>query len=1843
MYLCPCRCACYDVFFRKIIRMNRSSLIHYIAPSAIGITPNVNNSANDLEVYIAQGCKIQVYCPRVGLDFDAATNKPQEWTLKGRNRRLVSPKSGPSPCPYTIYARLPKNDKGAGYLVFAPKDFLGGKWVDKYVYVTDTTASGLTKHGYDPVTDEWWPRFKDNENWYFKLGDVSLPENNERTLTIDTGLLGTEEFNNKWALNPDSMPLRIELQSTIADDQQPPVTRDGGTTPYVYWGETLILTALLTEGWTGTDIQRFDHWEIRRDSGDTEADAEWAEAINEDEGEGSFRSTGIINLIHGRGAETRDDFNSAVNTTFTVMAMERTDDPEAGGEPEYAVLKQASFCIMAEVWEGYELSADTLMVTFNPRNGQYSPSGNIKFRIRATDQKSEVFMMTNGQYAAAGLHAEYAPIDNNQNWTPITISGSESATAEGEVPATAFSTHQKSINVRLKNAAMKELDRFTIAFLKDGEDSREREWIYRLDTTAGYSNTTGTIGGDPSHPVSGQTGGVDNCRLVDDFVPENWTDEPTGTSSSHATEYASYRDYDYDNDRWGAFNTPKPWSHYGQDGDDGLYYKNEYARSKSRTSHAAADIDINYGTSGWDTTAPSATDTYPYIWKRTRQWNPNTNNWTTGSSWTYVCETGEDGPAGTNGDTPMQAFQWNQSATVAPSPLPSGGTLGSWSATAPNRPSGEGEYFLWMTQTVKHISANGAVTYDNWSTAVRISGNNGTNGEDGTDYEYIYILKTTQYTFPTNEKPANISTGEVSPGGHAASGSETDKQKDDWVPNGWLDNPQGIDSTNKFEYMSLRTKPKGSNTWGTFSDPFIWSHWGRNGMDGNGTEYVFIRTKNNVPPVMDSTQSGYTADEFRPTITAASQAASDTEQAQTTDDPKGTNGTYQYEWVAKRNMNAPDSTTGQRTWKKFTGENNDYKMSLWSNYAEDGKNSIRLALDNEHEDFLYSDSQALPIAPSGGATSAIHLYDGPNEVTLTTSMLSIDSSTSGVPTTGDNVPTIITDTDGKIKLKVPHITAGTAKVVVKCTYNGHNYFAEFTANKTSQDKCDLYVRPNAIPYNPASYTPMTLAFEAERTDLQGNKTSATISTSGSGRYVAGNLYLFFGYVKADGSIVNPTGGSTLYEWADIPVAASVCSAYVGIYFELRLYTSASAYRMCDHETVEIAKTQNGANAPYYVMDYGRASSRSLNQQGTPSGFDSTTGWQNTAPATSNNFPYIWERSRYYNSAGTLQSTSYTCLTGETGDDGISVFTDPTNILIRQVAKPQGNTREDFGLPMDVGFAVKEGKTDGTVTDVYIKSASGLTVIRNSDDHTKAQITDVVPTGTVYPDKGHFTCRVSYTINGTSKQVDVKVPVYIDLMGGIVTTIKGDVEQTVAHDIGYAIDPSGGIQSLDQVGNYIRSASEMTSELSKKVGEGKNLLTGVLTGEGWQLLHNTTRTNIETDDEDKFVIPSGYYLVSPDHNYSVNDGYYVLSYEAPAHATIGFYDIDDNPIDVPRTRGSVNGRRYIIFNTVWEDEGEEKSLDTDVVIRFSGVSYIRHPQLETGEVATAFEAGTSETSSRIHQTAEQIEELVNDTGVNIVDKTIDLYADKVKFYKNKSAAQQGDPAKIWIDGGDGSLHAVDGHFEGTVRATNFYHNVCIFTEGVLGGAVGYSYSKYYCTSAPEDYSFQQGKYYTAEEIIAEIGSIPSTNFAQCVYDADVVHMIPTSGSVTGANWGPGLDDGKKTVTLPDPADFEGKIIEVYCDYYGDRSAGAAYIDCVQPGSFASHMHLGTDGNTLSVSWQANREIVEGGVTVRFLSIEAYYDQTGETKHRWLIMGTSYDYPILEQLLQAHFDNRYQRLP
>lgn len=160
--------------------MARISAIHYIEPSAVIITPNANNSANDLAVYVSDGTGIKVYSP-VLPELGAEEGSYQEWSFAGENRRLAD-----SSVPYTIYARLEKTDRTKGYLVFAPQRLIDGVWTDKYSYVIGT-GTGQSSVYYD----------EDSTCWYVRLGEVSLPSEGLRTVTFDTGILGTEAYNAK--------------------------------------------------------------------------------------------------------------------------------------------------------------------------------------------------------------------------------------------------------------------------------------------------------------------------------------------------------------------------------------------------------------------------------------------------------------------------------------------------------------------------------------------------------------------------------------------------------------------------------------------------------------------------------------------------------------------------------------------------------------------------------------------------------------------------------------------------------------------------------------------------------------------------------------------------------------------------------------------------------------------------------------------------------------------------------------------------------------------------------------------------------------------------------------------------------------------------------------------------------------------------------------------------------------------------------------------------------------------------------------------------------------------------------------------------------------------------------------------------------------------------------------------------------------------------------------------------------------------------------------------------------------------------------------------------------------
>lgn len=244
--------------------------------------------------------------------------------------------------------------------------------------------------------------------------------------------------------------------------------------------------------------------------------------------------------------------------------------------------------------------------------------------------------------------------------------------------------------------------------------------------------------------------------------------------------------------------------------------------------------------------------------------------------WGVVAQ-GANGKNGVNGSTFYFIYTAESSTPSTPTFTDPTSLIGQsvWSLKPPTPTSGK---FVYMSQAMLNARTN---TFGTWSTPIRITGLNGENGADGTDIEFIYLRNTGD----TPSKPASVN-------------------KDDYVPSGWTDNPQGITETYKYEWVCVRTKPSGTDTWSAFSTPVIWAKWGDKGTDGDGTEYVFKRTE--VEKAPDAISVSSTADGYVPTGW--------------TDEPNGVDSDYPFEWVSIRHK-----TNGK--WGSFS------EPTIWNNYV----------------------------------------------------------------------------------------------------------------------------------------------------------------------------------------------------------------------------------------------------------------------------------------------------------------------------------------------------------------------------------------------------------------------------------------------------------------------------------------------------------------------------------------------------------------------------------------------------------------------------------------------------------------------------------------------------------------------------------------------------------------------------------------------------------------------------------------------------------------------------------------------------------------------------------------------
>lgn len=246
---------------------------------------------------------------------------------------------------------------------------------------------------------------------------------------------------------------------------------------------------------------------------------------------------------------------------------------------------------------------------------------------------------------------------------------------------------------------------------------------------------------------------------------------------------------------------------------------------------------------------------------------------------------GKDGQDGTNVSSNLTAFVF-KSSEITPS-KPVGGSWNSdtnvftpptgWYTTDQNMVG-----TIWMSWAV--FQTTGTIQGE-WSTPVRITGENGKDGQDGKSIEFIY--KVSNRVPNSSDKPSSVN-------------------EDGSVPDGWTDHPTGVSESNQYEWMCVRTKT--DDLWSDWNGPTVWSKWGANGKDGDGVEHIYKRTTTNLSP--DRPTEVSQEDDFVP--------------EGWTDDPTGVNENNMYEWVCVRKYK-------EGIWGEFSNP------ALWAKWGEKGE------------------------------------------------------------------------------------------------------------------------------------------------------------------------------------------------------------------------------------------------------------------------------------------------------------------------------------------------------------------------------------------------------------------------------------------------------------------------------------------------------------------------------------------------------------------------------------------------------------------------------------------------------------------------------------------------------------------------------------------------------------------------------------------------------------------------------------------------------------------------------------------------------------------------------------------
>lgn len=290
----------------------------------------------------------------------------------------------------------------------------------------------------------------------------------------------------------------------------------------------------------------------------------------------------------------------------------------------------------------------------------------------------------------------------------------------------------------------------------------------------------------------------------------NWSDDPKGVNEDYKAEWTCKRVRT--DGVWSNFSTPALWSNWGEQGLSGGHYQYRWKISATKPS-----IPTDAAASGWSTNSELVPGDGEYVWQIQRFANPDG----TLTAWSNLIRlTGADGEDGKDGNSIEFIYTRNADGSQPSTPasvnqaghIPSGWT---------NHPSGVTASLMYEWVSQRYLDKSTQV-WGNWSTP-GIWSRYSERGKDGDGYEYIY-RRFSNYVGGTSLAPG----GQYYP---PANVDSSEYQQDDYVPDGWADNPTGPTDAIKYEYVWTRKKE--NSKWQAWKTGALWSKWGDKGDQGD--------------------------------------------------------------------------------------------------------------------------------------------------------------------------------------------------------------------------------------------------------------------------------------------------------------------------------------------------------------------------------------------------------------------------------------------------------------------------------------------------------------------------------------------------------------------------------------------------------------------------------------------------------------------------------------------------------------------------------------------------------------------------------------------------------------------------------------------------------------------------------------------------------------------------------------------------------------------------------------------------------------------------------------------------